>query len=131
MKASQFRKIAPGFQDAIESSHMSHPDFRAGGKKIFATLNAEETRGMVALTPEQQRVFVAAHPSVFEPASGAWGRQGSTMIELAKADAEVVGEAMTLAWQNAQRRAAPKPRKRGPTAKRPRRNRNDRAAKAD
>lgn len=92
---------------------MGHPDFRARGKRIFATLNADETRGMVALTPEQQGEFLAEHPGMFVPASGAWGRQGSTMVELANANAEVVGDAMTCAWNNAQQRlTAPPARKR-------------------
>ena len=38
-------------------------------------------------------------PEAFVPAAGAWGRQGSTMIVLAKADEEIVGEAVTLAWK--------------------------------
>jgi len=80
---------------------MGHPDFRAGGKKIFATLNADETRGMVSLTPEQQREMIREYPEMFVPASGAWGVQGATMVELRQASAEAVGEAMTLAWQRA------------------------------
>jgi hypothetical protein len=39
------------------------------------------------------------------PAAGAWGRGGSTMIVLAKADQEIVGEALTLAWQSASAKA--------------------------
>jgi hypothetical protein len=35
------------------------------------------------------------------PAAGAWGRGGATMVQFAAADQEVVGEAMTLAWQAA------------------------------
>jgi len=89
---------------------MGHADFRAGGKKIFATLNAEETRGMVSLTPEQQAEFLLSHPAMFAPASGAWGLNGATMVELAHADPEVVGEAMTLAWQAKQAAVAAKPK---------------------
>jgi hypothetical protein len=59
---------------------------------------------MVKLTPEQQAQFVREHPKVFEPESGAWGRQGCTRVHLKHADAEVVGDAMTLAWQNSARR---------------------------
>jgi YjbR len=93
--------MALAFQDVVEGAHMGHPDFRARGKKIFATLNADETRGMVSLTPEQQREVMLAYPAMFAPASGAWGVQGATMVELRWARAEAVGEAMTLAWQRA------------------------------
>lgn len=78
---------------------MGHPDFRAHGR-IFATLHADGRRGMVKLTPEQQAVFVQRDSSVFSPESGAWGRQGCTRVELAAADPEALGEAITLAWQN-------------------------------
>ena len=99
MNSTTFRKIALGFRGAVEASHMSHPDFRADNGRIFATLNEDETRGMASLTPEQQADFMARAPEVFVPAAGAWGRDGSTMIVLKSADAEIVGEAVTLAWQ--------------------------------
>ena len=56
---------------------------------------------MVSLTPEQQREVMREYPEMFVPASGAWGGQGATMVELRQAKAEAVGEAMTLAWQRA------------------------------
>ena len=99
MTATQFRRIALGMEGAIERAHMNHPDFRAANGKIFATLNEDQTRGMASLTPELQADFMKRAPSVFVPAAGAWGRGGSTMIVLANADAEIVGEAVTLAWQ--------------------------------
>lgn len=125
MTPNQFRKIALGFDGAVEASHMSHPDFRAPNGKIFATLNEDQTRGMASLTPEQQADLIARAPDVFEPAAGAWGRGGSTMIVLKKAEAEIVGEALTLAYQRissapAKRRTAAKnTRRRGGTGKLP------------
>ena len=86
-------------EGAIEGSHMSHPDFRAANGKIFATLTENESRGMASLTPDEQAEFMKRAPEVFVPAAGAWGRQGSTMIVLAKADEDIVGEAVTLAWK--------------------------------
>jgi YjbR protein len=108
MTANQFRRIALGMDGAIEGAHMGHPDFRAFGR-IFATLHPGDKTGMVALTPEQQAVFVRQHPDAFLPESGAWGRNGSTRVVLAPVDEETLGEAMTLAWQN----AADKQRRRG------------------
>ncbi len=99
MTPTQFRRIVLGLPGVVEASHMSHPDFRAANGRIFATLNEDETRGMAGLTPEQQADFLARAPKAFIPAAGAWGRGGSTMIELKSADAEMVGEAVTLAWQ--------------------------------
>ena len=111
MTANQFRRIALGMSGAVEGSHMDHPDFRANGR-IFATLYPDNARGMVKLTPGQQQDFINADPDTFEPASGAWGRQGCTMVVLREAGAEVLGEAMTLAWRNTVR-TKPKKRKSG------------------
>ena len=91
-------------EGATEGSHMSHPDFRVNGK-IFATIHADNVQGMVKLTPEQQERFIREQPAMFHPAAGAWGRQGCTMVAFAAAKDEVVGEAMTLAWQNLARAA--------------------------
>ena len=87
---------------------MKHPDFRAPNGKIFASLYEDETRGSVALAPEQQADLIARAPDTFVPAAGAWGRSGWTTIVLKNADAELVGEALTLAYQ---RISASKPAK--------------------
>ena len=108
MKPNDFRKIALRMQDAIEGEHMAHPDFRVNGR-IFATLHPDGRQGMVKLTPDQQRDFIHQHPATFTPASGAWGRQGCTMVQLSAVDEEALGEAMTLAWQRVMS-AKPKPK---------------------
>jgi hypothetical protein len=88
---------------------MGHPDFRVNGR-IFATLNDDETRGMVVLTPDQQKRFVRENPSVFQSESGAWGRSGCTRVHLALVDEETLGEAVTLAWQNGVAKGPSRPR---------------------
>jgi hypothetical protein len=98
MTTEDFRRIALGMKGAVEGAHMNHPDFRANGK-IFATIYPGGKQGMVKLTPEQQAEFIRLNAAAFTPASGAWGRQGCTMVSLAVAEEETIGEAMTLAWQ--------------------------------
>ena len=83
MTADRFRKIALAMSGAIESAHMNHPDFRVAGR-IFATLSTDAKWGMVSLAPEQQQRVMAEHPGPFEPAAGAWGRGGSTMVPLSR-----------------------------------------------
>jgi hypothetical protein len=113
MNAARFRRIALEMQNAIEGAHMGHPDFRVNGR-IFATIHPDGRQGMVKLTPDQQEEFVRANPETFVPASGAWGRQGCTMVRFASVDETTLGEAMTLAWQNTVRSAgAAKGRKPG------------------
>jgi hypothetical protein len=103
-----FRRIALGLTGAVEQSHHGHPDFRAHGR-IFATLGyPDDGWGMVALTREQQADYIRSHASVFEPAAGAWGLQGATMVKLSEVDEETLGEPLTLAWKNAVEKAAKK-----------------------
>ena len=113
----RFRRIALSLTDAVEQSHHGHPDFRVHGR-IFATLGYPDTGwGMVALTPEQQAEYIRDHAAVFEPAAGAWGLQGATMVKLSAVDEETLGEALTLACKNAVEKAA----KKKITRRRPRR----------
>ena len=113
MTADDFREIALAMPGAVEGAHMGHPDFRINGR-IFATLHADHRTGMVKLPPEEQRVCIESHPGVFEPSSGAWGRQGCTNLRLAAADAATARGAMLLAWQAAVAKSA----ERGRTARR-------------
>ena len=116
LKENDFRRIALGMKDAIESAHMGHPDFRINGR-IFATLHQDrltagrgQMAGMVVLTPEQQQDFMRGHPATFTPESGAWGRSGCTRVQLDAVDEDTLGDAMTLAWQNAVQKTSREPR---------------------
>lgn len=95
-----FRRIALALAGAIESAHMGHPDFRVGNR-IFATIHHDPGHGALTLTPEQQQRFIRDYPDAFVPESGAWGRSGSTRVFFGLAGEEALGEALTLAWQNA------------------------------
>jgi hypothetical protein len=104
MTATDFRRIAMSLPEAEESAHMSHPDFRVGGK-IFATLGyPDDDHGMVILPPEEQARFVQTYPKVFTPAKGAWGKRGSTAVSLGAVDKATLKRAMEIAW----RQRAPK-----------------------
>ncbi len=100
MTADDFRRIALGMKDAVESAHMRHPDFRVSNR-VFATIHADDRWGMVKLTPDQQHGFVGDYPDAFAPESGAWGRQGCTRVRLDAVDEDTLGLAVTLAWRNA------------------------------
>jgi hypothetical protein len=122
MTPNEFRRIALKMNGAIEGAHMGHPDFRANGK-IFATLYPDGVSGMVKLAPDQQQEFMRADAATFVPASGAWGRQGCTTVRLDSVEEDLLGEAMTLAWQNAVKTKVgpnPKPRLLTKAGKKPR-----------
>jgi hypothetical protein len=97
--ADDFRRIALSFPGAEECAHMKHPDFRVGGK-IFATLGHPDAEwGMVRLMPEQQEDFMRMAPDTFEPASGAWGRSGSTLVKLDAVPDDLLETALAAAWR--------------------------------
>lgn len=104
MTPGAFRKVALSMPEAVERAHMGHPDFRVGGR-VFATLFTRESdRGMVKVPPAVQRELLKKRGGVFTRASGAWGRQGCTLIDLGAAAPATVREAIIEAW----RYAAPK-----------------------
>ena len=99
MTRDEFRETALGLAGPAERSHHSHPDFRVGGR-IFATLGpGEDPWGMVRLPPDEQRKLIAAEPDAFEPAAGAWGRQGCTIVHLDRAKKTAVRKAIRSAWK--------------------------------
>ena len=92
-----FRALALALPGASEGAHMGHADFRVNGR-IFATLGSpDEGWAMVKLPPEEQAMRVEAAPDVFTPAPGAWGRDGSTRVRLAAADAATLFGALACA----------------------------------
>ena len=100
MTSDKFRSLALEISEAIESSHMNHPDFRIGGK-IFASLGyPDDEHGMVKLTPEQQRNLLKEAPDVFNPCAGAWGEQGATSVLLPRAKVEMLRSALKAASKN-------------------------------
>jgi hypothetical protein len=115
MTAEDFRRVVLAMQGAAEGAHMGHPDFRANGR-IFASLHSNDRLGMVKLTPAEQKELLRTAPGMFEPSSGAWGRQGCTNVILAAADVATVRGAVLLAYDGitskpAQRSRTPKRRK--------------------
>ena len=105
MGVDEFRRIALGLPEAIESAHMGHPDFRVRGK-VFATLGyPAKGWGVVKLTPDQQEFFAQVRPTAFVPVKGTWGRRGATNVRLVAAPKGLVRKALAAAWRN----TAPKP----------------------
>jgi hypothetical protein len=95
-----FRRLALLLPEAVESSHMDHPDFRLNNQ-IFATLSGQEKGcGVLKLTLDQQAAFIADQPHIFSPVQGGWGRMGMTYIHLKEADESIMAGALKTAYQN-------------------------------
>jgi uncharacterized protein YdhG (YjbR/CyaY superfamily) len=100
MTAAAFRRMALRLGGVVEGAHMGHPDFRVNGK-VFASLRPDAPAASLKLTLHNQARFIAeAGDDLFAPATGAWGRQGWTVVRLDRLDEETLGEALTLAWQS-------------------------------
>ncbi len=110
LTADDFRRIALGLHGVVEGAHMGHPDFRVHGK-VFASLAADLQSGSMKLTPDAQAACMADQPQAFTPASGAWGRQGWTVVQLDAVSIDVLGESLTLAWQAMPAKALARARK--------------------
>lgn len=112
---ADFRRRALALPGAIESSHMSHPDFRLNNR-IFATLSFQAKGcGVLNLTLEQQQSFISELPAVFEPVHGGWGKMGMTFIHLAAADESILQGALATAFRNIElKQQKAKPSKKSP-----------------
>jgi hypothetical protein len=107
-----FRRFALQLSQAVEGSHMDHPDFRLNNQ-IFATLSGEKKGyGVLKLTLDQQAAFVTDQPHIFSPVQGGWGRMGMTYIQLDQADESIMAGALQTAYQNLHAKQA---QKRSPT----------------
>jgi hypothetical protein len=103
-----FRRLALALPQAVEGSHMNHPDFRLNDR-IFATLSPEEKGcGVLKLTTEQQSAFIADQPHIFSPVQGGWGRMGMTFITLNQADESIMAGALHTAYENLRARQTQK-----------------------
>lgn len=91
------RKLAHSFPEANERPHFEKTSFRIK-EKIFATLSEKDKRCTVKLSPVDQSVFVNFNPSIIYPATGAWGKQGWTIIEIKQVRKDLFIDALTTAY---------------------------------
>jgi hypothetical protein len=108
MTAAEFRRLALSLPDVEQREHMTHPDFRVGGK-IFATLGYPDDRyATIMVSSLDQELLIRDHPKAFQPAAGAWGRSGSTSVLLRLAPRRAVKIALEAAWNRRAPRAVSK-----------------------
>ena len=98
MTPEKFRQLALSLPETSASQHMNRPDFRVWGE-VFASLFPEEEWGVVKLARELQAELINKEPIVFEACSGAWGRDGATIVFLKDAEEGSVFRALISAWR--------------------------------
>lgn len=93
------RKIALSYEGATAVPHFEKPSFRIN-KKIFLTLDEKNKRAAVKLSPVEQSVFCVFDSAIIYPATGAWGKQGWTLIELNSIKKELIRDAINSSYCN-------------------------------
>jgi hypothetical protein len=94
---NSFRKMALGFEQVEEKPHFDKASFRVKGK-IFATLDSQKMNASLKLSVADQFVYCLIKPQIAAPATGAWGKQGWTVIDIQKAPKIILKEALTKAY---------------------------------
>ncbi|HEY0654140.1 MAG TPA: MmcQ/YjbR family DNA-binding protein [Chryseosolibacter sp.] len=97
VELESFRNLALSLPGAVEAPHFEKNSFRIK-KKIFATLDSQNKRAVLKLSPEDQSVFCAFDSSVFYPVPNKWGKQGWTMVELKKVRKDMCQDALKQAY---------------------------------
>lgn len=100
MTNQEFRKLALTFPESSEEPHFEKTSFRVQGKKIFATLNEPENQAVVKLTDMQQSVYCVFDRTACYPVPNNWGRQGWTIVQLDRVDAEFALDILKTAYCN-------------------------------
>jgi hypothetical protein len=97
--ADDVRRLALALPQTSEAPHFHLTSFRVKGK-IFATMGDGRPL-MLKFTHEDQANLTADDPGSISPVPGAWGRKGSTFVEIAALDEERLTMLVRLAWATA------------------------------
>jgi hypothetical protein len=97
MTLAQVRKHALSLAGTTEEPHFDRTSFRVN-RKIFATARPSDGYAHVFVAGEPREAALAMHPSFVSKLL--WGgKVVGVRVELAKADAGVVKELLSSAWQ--------------------------------
>lgn len=97
--AASFRKLALNFDQVIEKPHFEKASFRIKDK-IFASLDSVKATATLKLTETDQSIYCQIQPTIAVPATGAWGKQGWTVLNLKIIPKSILTEALEKAYLN-------------------------------
>jgi hypothetical protein len=90
--------MALSFPETNEEPHFEKTSFRVR-KKIFATYDETKNRACLKLTEADQDIFSLAAPGIIYPVDNKWGKQGWTLVELAKVRKILFSDALISAYK--------------------------------
>lgn len=91
------KTIALSFEQSEQHPHFENIAFKVK-KKIFATLNEKENRVCLKFNEIDQSVFTSFDKEIIYPVPNKWGKQGWTLVNLAKVNEEMFRDAITTAY---------------------------------
>lgn len=94
-----FKQMALSFDGTEEHPHFDRTAFKVTGKRIFATLHEPTQTANIVLNPEDQAVYCAYEEGGVYPVANKWGQKGWTTFELSKLPAELVSDALYMAYK--------------------------------
>ena len=97
LTVGRLRTLALSFPEATEAPHFEKTSFRIK-RRVFATFDPTHQRLCVKLSEIDQDVFCSAGKPVIYPASGTWGKQGWTVLEVATLPRSLAEDALTTAY---------------------------------
>lgn len=97
-----FRALALDLEGVTEQPHFERLAFRV--RRIFATLAPDGLSANLSLAPEDQAFRCEVEPDVFRPLPNRWGARGWTIVDLGRAEPDVLRSALQAAWQQGSRR---------------------------
>jgi predicted DNA-binding protein (MmcQ/YjbR family) len=90
--------MALSFPETNEEPHFEKTSFRVR-KKIFATYDEIKNRACLKLTEADQDIFSLAAPGIIYPVDNKWGKQGWTLVELAKVRKKLFSDVLISAYK--------------------------------
>ena len=92
-----FISLILSFEDVEQHPHFDKKSFKVK-KKIFATLNEKENRACLKFSEVDQYTFCRFDETIIYPVPNKWGKQGWTLINLAKISEEMLLDALTTSY---------------------------------
>jgi predicted DNA-binding protein (MmcQ/YjbR family) len=99
MSTKTFKELALALPGAEELPHFEKTSYRVN-KKIFATLDVQNSIACLKLSPVDQNVFSGISRQAIYPVPNKWGLRGWTYIELDKVRKNLIMDALTAAYYN-------------------------------
>lgn len=100
MNSEEFRELVFSFPYIIEKPHFNKTAFKAGNKRIFATLDADINTANLKLHENDQTTFCSFDKRIIYPVPNKWGRHGWTTFELDKVPESLMLNALETAYNS-------------------------------